>query len=697
MQRAVALLNARDNAGAEKLFREVLARQPRNADALHLLGCVVSRGGNTHQGIGLIRQALAIEPRQVVFLNNLGLMLGGVGLLQEAIEIFQKAIGINPTVTDAYNNLGNALAVVGREQEAIEAFGLALKIRPTDAQLHYNLGNVYLRLANGLKAGKGTERKAFFEEASASFGRATALKPDFSIGFNNHGAVLQALGRNSEAIAAWERAAQLAPNPDAFYNLGRAYYEEGRFDESLRSMDRSIALRPNFASVHNNKGALLREMGRLDEAIACFERSISLDAVNPAATSNRLFTLQYLPGYSAARILKEHQRWAARFPAASGAHANSRDPERRLRVGYVSPNFWGHVLSLFNVPLFSHHDREKVEIYCYANQLTEDLVTARLREHASVWRIVQGMDVASVAEQIREDKIDILVDITLHMASSMLRLFALKPAPVQITWLGYPGTTGLPAIDYRITDPWIDPPEWTERRYSEESIALPHTFWCFDPTALTGETPEVNELPAGSAGRITFGCLNNFCKVNEALLGLWARVLDAVPGSRMLVLAPRGSTRDWVRGILGDRVEFFDRSLRGEYLLAYHRIDIGLDTVPYNGHTTSLDSIWMGVPVVTRIGETVVGRAGYSQLCNLGMTELAGSSEDEFVRIARELAGDIPRLRELRKSLRGRMAGSPLMDAGMFARDMEAVYRRVWRWWCEIEGEVGMVRGADPT
>jgi predicted O-linked N-acetylglucosamine transferase (SPINDLY family) len=683
MNRAIASLRARDENAAVKLFREVLARQPRNADALHLLGCVVSRAGRTHEGIGLIRQALAVDPRQTIFLNNLGLMLGGAGQIQEAVETFQKAIAINPEFADAYHNLGNALSASGQGKEAIRAFERALQIRPDDPQLHYNLGNVYLRVGNLIAPGGATERSVAYEQAAASYARATALKPDFSIAFNNRGAALQALDRMVEAAQAWERAAELAPNPDSFYNLGRAYYEEGRYDEALSALDRSIQLRPNFSGVHNNRGALLREMGRLDDAIASFERSISLDPDNTAATCNRLFTMQYHPAFSAARILKEHERWAARFAAPTTIHSNSRDPDRRLRIGYVSPNFWGHCQALFMLPLLRHHNRERFEIFCYADQSINDSTTARIRALTGGWRNISGMQTAAVAEQIRADQIDILVDLTLHMAKCRLPVFALKPAPEQITWLGYPGTTGLEAMDYRISDPWLDPTEQTEVRYTERTLHLPRTFWCIDPTALTNETPEISELPARASGRITFGCLNNFCKINEPQLALWARVLDRVPGSRMMLLAPQGSTHDWVIQKLGKRIDFFERSLRPEYLRAYQKIDIGLDTAPYNGHTTSLDSFWMGVPVVTTIGNTVVGRAGYSQLCNLGLPELAAAENDRFVEIAVALANDLPRLARLRADLRQRMERSPLMQAAAFARDIESVFREVWSTWCK--------------
>jgi protein O-GlcNAc transferase len=286
---------------------------------------------------------------------------------------------------------------------------------------------------------------------------------------------------------------------------------------------------------------------------------------------------------------------------------------------------------------------------------------------------------------VREDSIDILVDLALHMAGSRLLAFARKPAPVQVTFAGYPGTTGLSAIDYRLTDPYLDPPGLSDQFYSEESIRLADTFWCYDP--LSAE-PAPNDLPARRDGWVTFGCFNNFCKVNDSVLGLWARAVRAVERSRLVLAAPEGTARQHVQdlldreGVSGDRVTMVNYRPRSSYLELYHGIDIALDTFPYNGHTTSLDALWMGVPLVTLVGQTVVGRAGLSQLTNLGLPELIGHSADQYVEIAVELADDLPRLAELRATLRDRMQGSPLMDAPGFARSVESAYRSMWRRWC---------------
>jgi predicted O-linked N-acetylglucosamine transferase (SPINDLY family) len=329
------------------------------------------------------------------------------------------------------------------------------------------------------------------------------------------------------------------------------------------------------------------------------------------------------------------------------------------------------------------HDRQQFEIFCYSNVAAPDFVTARLQPLASAWREIRALSDEQVAALIRRDQIDILIDLTTHGDGNRLLVFARKPAPVQVTWLGYPGTTGLATIDYRFTDPYLDPPGLFDACYSERSIRLPDTFWCYSPIALT----PVSDLPALHNGTITFGGLNAFFKVNPGVLSLWARALHAVERSRLMMRVPEGCSRQWVldtlklEGISAERIEFVGRQPRGRYLETYHRIDIALDTFPYNGHTTTLDALWMGVPAVTLVGQTVVGRAGHSQLTNLGLPELIAQSTAEFVNIAATLASNLDRLRQLRSTLRPQMERSPLMDSARFTRNLETTYRQLWHTW----------------
>jgi protein O-GlcNAc transferase len=504
----------------------------------------------------------------------------------------------------------------------------------------------------------------------------------------NLGLTYRQLGRNEEAVDAYVRALALKPVfPEAENNLGIALRNLWRIDEAIGAFQRAVALKPDFAEAWNNLGVALRNVGRMEAAIGCFERSIELQPGKASLHGNYLHALHYRHGQDPVALRQEHRRWSERHAlplrALIPTHRNDRSPGRRLRIGYVSACFREHCQSFFTVPLLSHHDHERFEIYCYSDGDRPDALTARLQTLADGWRTIAGQNDEQVAQAITEDRIDILVDLMLHTSGNRLLVFARKPAPIQVTWLGYPGSTGLEAIDYRLTDPWLDPPGGPDELSSEQPLRLPHSFWCYDPLA---PAPAVDELPVLRAGHITFGCLNNFSKVNDPLLELWARVLQAVPHSRLLLMAPRGEARRRVLRLLKvrrERIEFADFQPRQSYLETYRRIDMGLDTFPYNGHTTSLDSLWRGVPVVSLCGQTPVSRAGLSQAANLGLMEWVAQDPAHFVRIASEWAARPQQLAAVRSSLRERMTTSPLMDGRLFAHDLENVYRSIWQEWCD--------------
>jgi predicted O-linked N-acetylglucosamine transferase (SPINDLY family) len=353
-----------------------------------------------------------------------------------------------------------------------------------------------------------------------------------------------------------------------------------------------------------------------------------------------------------------------------------------LKIGYVSADFRDHVVGRNVLTLLGQHDREDFEVWCYSGAIPPDSMTAQFHTLAGGWRDVVGLSVEKLARLIRNDGIDILVDLALHAAGNQLPVFARKPAPVQVSFAGYPGNTGLSTIEYHISDRHLEAKAVRDRK---ENAFLIDSFWCYDPC---GARVEVNELPAHQAGTITFGCLNNFCKINEPVLKLWARVLRATSDSRLVMLTGLGSHRQRTlaflkqQGIDNHRIDFYEPCPREKYLQLYHQLDIVLDTFPYNGHTTSLDALWMGVPVVSLAGERTVSRGGLSQLSNLGFSELVAFTEDDFVQIATLLANDLSRLTDFRRTLRARMAGSVLMDARQFARDIESAYRRMWQQWC---------------
>ena len=603
------------------------------------------QAGQLQQAEQLCRQILARQPGHAEALLLLGGMAYQGGRNDLAVELLRQVIALDPRHFEAHNNLGVALRDQGQLDEAIAVCRQAIALKPSSPEAHFNLGNA-----------------------------------------------LSDKGQFDKAIAAFHQAIALDPHPPVTHNnLGNALWARGEFDAAIAAYLQAIALKPDYSDAYSNLGHALHSKGQLDESIVAYRRAMALSPDSAWIHSNLVYTLHFHPAFDARAIAEELRRWNRRHAEPLRQfiqpHANDRSPERRLRVGYVSPDFRDHCQSLFTIPLLAHHDHTALEIFCYASVARPDGYTRRIAGYADVWRDVRPLSDAGLCALIRADRIDILVDLTMHMAHGRPLLFARKPAPVQAAWLAYPGTTGIDAMDYRLTDPYLDPLEpGVDEWYAEKSLRLPATFWCYDPPE--NPPPEVGPLPALTNGQVTFGCLNNFCKVNEGVLKLWAQVMAGVVDSRLVILAEMGQHREWTLtvleglGVSRQRVRFAAQRPRLEYLKLYQQIDIGLDTLPYNGHTTSLDSYFMGVPVVTLVGKTVVGRAGLSQLTNLGLPELIARTPEEYVRIAAALARDLPRLAALRATLRERMRNSPLMDAPRFARDIERAYREMWRQWC---------------
>jgi protein O-GlcNAc transferase len=469
------------------------------------------------------------------------------------------------------------------------------------------------------------------------------------------------------------------------YDLAIEYHQAGRLDGAEVLFRKIIARQPAVPETHLSLGNVLQDKGQLDEAIAAFRQAMALRPTYAQAHSNLLIAMQYHPGYDAQAIADEYRRWnhqhAHPLRKFIQPHANDRRLDRRLRIGYVSPDFCSHPVGRFMLPLLASHDRTAFEVFCYTHVQVPDEMTAKLRACADTWRTITGQSDEEVSDMIRRDGIDILVDLAMHTAHDRLRVFARKPAPVQATYLAYAGGTGVDTINFRLTDRCLDPDEADDRLYLEHSIRLDGTYWCYHQVS---GTPPVSDLPALLTGNVTLGCLNSFCKVNDAVLSLWADILTALPRSRLLLVVPQGSSRQRTLerlqngGIGADRVEFAVTQQFLKYLEGYHRIDIALDTFPYCGGTTTCDALWMGVPVVTLAGRTAVGRAGVSLLTNAGLPELIARTPQEYARLAVRLAEDLPRLQHLRSTLRRRMEQSPLMDAPRFAHTIEAAYRQMW-------------------
>jgi predicted O-linked N-acetylglucosamine transferase (SPINDLY family) len=658
--------------------------------------------------VAAYRRALELKPDFAQAHNNLGVALLETGRPDEALASFHRALALEPGTADFHNNLGNALTAQGQFEPAIAAYCRAVELKPAYAEAHSNLGNAL-------------REQGRFVDAIAAFRRALEFAPGIAGIHNNLANAFCDAGQLDAAITAYRQALALQPGLiEARSNLGNVLAERGALDEALATLRQAIELQPAYAEAHNNLGNVLKDQGCLDEAIAAYRHALDLNPLNAKYQSNIILTLLCHPSREDGSMAEAQQRWnelfCVPFMRAAAPFSHDRSPEHcpsgpdLLRIGYVSSAFAGsHVVGRNLRPLFLHHEHQHFEIICYSDTPKPDEMTEEFRQGADQWRETVGLTDEALAAKIREDRVDILVDLNLHTSGNRLPVFARRPAPVQVSFAGYPESAGIEAIEFRISDRWLESEMQDAGHTMQDGIAarshpetcnlqpasgvyLLDSFWCYDPCGID---VAINEPPQKENGCITFGSLNNFCKITEPMLKLWARLLcqsdsdlAESAGSRLLLLAHPGSHRQRIidlltrEGVEPHRIEFADWRPRREYLELYHRLDIVLDPFPYGGHTTTLDALWMGVPVVSLAGNPPVSRAGLSILNNLGLPELVAFSEDDYIRIATDLARDSARLAELRRTLRPRMATSVLMDAPSFARNIESAYRAMWRQWC---------------
>ncbi len=498
------------------------------------------------------------------------------------------------------------------------------------------------------------------------------------------------LERYAEAVGHYRRAIGIAPgNAEMHCNLATALKATGTPGEALAHYRVAVELKPELSEAWYNLGLLYAEACELEAAEACYREALARNPGSREAQSSLLCLASYHEGHEPERVLAEHREWGARHgtpPQPPPPHANERSPERRLRIGYVSADFREHAMAYFVEPVLAGHDAASFEAVLYSNASREDCTTRRLRGYAAQWHSIHALSDAAAAECIREDRVDLLVDLSGHTEGNRLGVFAFKPAPVQLSFLGYPNTTGLPAMDYRLTDARADPPGQSEHHYCERLLRMADSLWCYRPPA---DLPAVSELPARERGYVTFGSLNNVMKVSDSAIAVWAELLHAVAGARLLVAAGGGEvarrrlqSRFDAAGVERARVEFVGRLPPSEFRRLYAGVDLALDPFPCNGGTTTCETLWMGVPVVTLAGASFSSRAGLSILSTVGLDDLVASTRGRYVEIAAALASDMERLSRLRQGMRQRLAASPLMDEPGYVRSLEGLYRGAWRRWC---------------
>ncbi|HYD66563.1 tetratricopeptide repeat protein [Azospirillum sp.] len=609
--------------------------------------------------------------------------LHGAGRAAEAEALYRRLLAVAPDHVNALNNLGIALRQLGRLEEAIAVYRRVIGLKPDFADPHYNTGVALQKLGR-------------MEAAAQAYARAAELRPGYAQALSNLGIVLAALGRIERAVEFYREAIRAKPDHwEAYINMGGALDRLGRLAEAEAALRQALALNPRSPELLGNLGNVLKSRGQLAEAEAACRQALEFDPDCRPVHCNLLFALNYRADLTPQAVFAAHRAWAERHEKPVLArhpqpvHPPPRDPERRLKIGFVSPDLRAHSVAHFLEPLLAALDPRAVEVFCYAEVTEPDAVTARLQELSRGWRSTLGLSDAAVADRVRADGIDILVDLAGHTANNRLPAFAHRPAPVQVTWLGYPNTTGMTTIGYRITDAIADPVSVADALHTEMLVRLPHGFLCY---AAPDNAGPVATSPMAANGFVTFGSFNNLSKVTPEVVRVWSRVLRRVPDSRLIVkstpLADE-ATRQRYRelfaghGIDPARVDLMGRiSTQGGHLAAYGRIDVALDTFPYNGTTTTCEALWMGVPVVTWAGDRHAARVSASILARIGLPGLAACDEDGYVDLAAALAANPAKLAELRGTLRERMRASPLCDAPRFARIMEAAFRGLWRRWC---------------
>lgn len=700
-----------------QIFQQLLSKKQLKADATHYLGLIDFQLGRQENGVRLLQESLRLDPNNASYLRNLGAAYAESGNSPAAITALRKAIQLDPSQANAYSNLGKALQDQGDLTAAVAQYRKALELSRFHADALYNLGVALFK--QGDYQGAATtlldllEHSAGHADAMCYLGmcaenlgdtanavqflrHAIALVPDNYTYYLNLAVILKNHEAPAEAIPCLEKAAELSPEHAAsiYCDIGITCAKLGQLDAAQDYTQRALRLDPSLDMAHFNLGFINFSLGHADNAVACYRRSIELNPDNLIAYSNLLFSLQFSRGVTDPQLFEEHRRYAHTFePALRPLHKtfkNDPAPGRKLRIGYVSADFNNHSLAPFIRPILTHHDKRNFEVFCYYNHTLDDDVTRDLRSCADHWIPCAHLADDALAQRIEQDGIDILLDLAGHTERNRLLVFARKPAPVQITWLGYAGTTGLEAMDYRITDPYLDPPGISDQYHSERLIRLSAST-TFDSTTAA---PDVAPLPALNGQPFTYGCLNSLAKVSDENIALWAEILDSTPGSRlMLGNAGQAAIREQLisrfsrHGVGEERLLLQPRVSTYDFLALHHHIDLALDPFPYNGGTTTIQALRMGVPVVTLEGVRPVSRCGTAIMHAIGLPEFVATDSRQYSQIARHWFNDREALGRLRLTLRERWQHSAYGDPISYTREVESAYRQAWQRWVSQSGQ----------
>ena len=662
--RGYSLFNLGRLDDAVRSYREAIRCNPDAAEAHYNLAIALKTLGSTVEAEQSFREALRCRPDFAEAFYNLGHLLHNQGRATEAEKCYREAIRCNPGDAEAHFGLGVALEASGRPDAAEASLRAALRANPAHAEAHFCLGNVLAALQRS-------------GEAEISYRQAIRLRPDHAQAYCHLAIALAELGRLPEAEKSYRDALRIEPSFAAAHtNLGVALAKLGRLNAAVESYRAAIAFNPDYVEAHSGLGVVLADLCRLDEAVGSFREALRRDPGYSDARSNLLFCLNYMESRASAATLAEAQLCGAAISARAEPKCLQRDKRaasQKLRVGFVSGDLRNHPVGFFSEGLFKHLDRQRFELFAFPTAPRADDLTARIKPGFNGWVPIFGKSDRDAATRIQAQEIDVLVDLSGHSADNRLPVFAYRPASVQVSWLGYFATTGLPEMDYFLGDPHMAP-AGEERHFSEKLWRLPETWLCFTPPT---HAIDVAPPPAARNGHVTFGCFSNLSKVGDAVVDLWAEILHAVPSAKIMLkagqladaaLAAQTLARFASRGVAEDRIILEGPSQRAAYLDAYTRIDIVLDTFPYPGGTTSLEALWMGVPVLTCKGNRFLSRLGESIATNAGQHDWIAADHDDYAKKAVAFADDWTLLAKTRATLRERLLQTPLIDAQRFAR-----------------------------
>ncbi|MCP3178436.1 tetratricopeptide repeat protein [Desulfuromonas sp. KJ2020] len=654
----------------------------QSADSLIEQAMSLFRHGRVVAAVEILEKGLRQQPGQAQLWFALGCVCQGGARFEEAIRAYREALRVNPALVEAWNNLGTLYAHQALRAEAEECFNAALQHRPGMHDASINLGRILV------EQGRAREAIAIYQAALAGSPKPAEILYALAVAFRNANRVGQAMVHLEESLA------QAPDYADAHNLMGVLLMDMGMAEDSRIHFEKAIALNPRDDGPWTNLACLLQSLGRYREAYSMARTAVDLAPQKPLIHSNLLFLSNYQDSLGREEIFAEQRRWNERhalpLTRAGEPPVTEKNPDKKLRIGYVSPDFRFHPVCFFITPILAGFDRERFEVTCYSNVLQPDEQTEALRGLASRWRDICGVPDDEVVRWIREDKIDILVDLAGHSGDNRLLVFARKPAPIQVTFLGNPDGTGMDAMDYRITDAWCDPVGLTEPFHREELIRLPGNFFCYAPPS---PALDIAPLPWRSNGYVTFGSFNNFSKISNKLLETWCTILHAVPDSRLFFQGKPMSDHVKVselktfferRGIHGERIHVRGNTSFQEHMNLLSQVDIALDTFPWNGHTTTCHTLWMGVPVVALEGERGISRMGMSILCGLGEERLVARTVEEYVSKAVALAETPEALSHFRMNIRAQILNSPWGKQEQYNANLDAVYRDLWRKYCGV-------------